>query len=518
MQYACENENLLSAFVPQKAILFDMHRPMQNITWWLLFHIFGFNPFPYQVFCTFLYGISFLLFFQFLKLVFNKRIALLSVILYLIIFYPLGYIIFWFSDLTYILEIFFINLALYLIIRAIQIDKQYIWGIISYVFGILSKEPVAFIVPLCTLSYLITDWKNLFGDKTKRLGITLFLWLTGIIYVLFKPYIHYRQGVNFFSDIFEGMAFIMDRWHIYSDFLISGPGILILITTIFLTTKCLLNTKASIERKKFLLILVISTVISILLSFYTEWASVVLFLCLFILAMKRHRTLVGTMWFAFSFLGILTITFIIRTMLIEASFGIVIVAAAAMNDIIDYFGAEWKQFSEKIKIICYVCISLILISSTYLFGIGFFNRYVKILRIVSASRQNLGNAIDYMIENIHEEPSFLFIINYEMMDMKREDVYFLPDYLKAQRMKTMNKDDLRRMFYLLKNEHIRVIGLGEFLGNVENELPENSYLLTMNNYENDFIQNLPIRKEMIFRTDINGESAFIYRFLSYGSG
>jgi hypothetical protein len=204
-------------------------------------------------------------------------------------------------------------------------------------------------------------------------------------------------------------------------------------------------------------------------------------------------------------------------MLIEASLGIIIVVGVAMNDIIDHFETEWKQFSERTRRIGYILIGLILISSTSLFGIRFFNKYVKTLFIVSASRQNLENAIDYMVENFHDEPSFLFIINYEMMNMKREDLYLLPNFIKAQRMKTMNKEDLRRLFYFLESENIRVINLGEFVADIENIVPENSYLLTMNNYENEFIKSLPIHKEMIFRTDHHGECAYIYRLFSYNS-
>ena len=512
LEYAYNNyDNLLSAFSPQKAILADMHRPMQNITWWLLFNIFGLNPFAYQVFCTFLYSLSFILFFKFLKLVFNKQIAFLSVISYIAIFYKLGYIIFWFSDLSYIIELFFINLSLYLIIKAIQIDKQYIWGVISYILGILSKEPAALIVPLGVLGYLITDWKNLYGKKDKRLRMAIYLCIFGIIYLLLNPCIKYRVGINPHSDISQMIDFFMYRWFMYNDYLFSGLGILIWITVIFITIKCLFNSQAFIRRNTFFLILSGSVIISILLKVYTEWALAVLFLCLFILTIKRHRTLIGIMWLAFSLLGIMTITTIVRTLLIEASFGIVIVVGVAVNDIIDHFKVEWKQCSEKVKRVFNVFIGFILICGTILFGVFFFNKYIKVLYMVSANRQNFKNAIQYMMESFHKDPSFVFIINYEMMGFKKEDILYLPNQEKAQRQKTMNRDDLRRMFYLLKNENIRVINLGDFLGN---ELPEESYLLIMNNYENDFIKNLSIQKELIFKTDKYGERAFIYRFLS----
>ncbi len=512
LEYAYNNyDNLLSAFIPQKAILADMHRPMQNITWLLLFNIFGLNPFPYQVFCTFLYGLSFILFFKFLKLVFNKQIAFLSVISYMAIFFNLGYIIFWFSDLSYIVELFFINLSFYLIIKAIQMDKQYLWGVLVYILGVLSKEPVALIVPLGVLGYLITDWKNLGGKKIKRLRLAIYMCIFGIIYLFLNPCIKYRIGINLHSDISQAIDFFIYRWFMYSDYLYSGTGIVIWITIIYITMKCLFHSQAFLRGKTFFFILLGSVIISILLRVYTEYALVVLFLCLFILTVKRHRTLIGIMWFAFSLLGIMAITTVVKTLLIEASFGIAIVVGVAMNDIIDHFKIEWKQYSEKVKRVFNVFIGIILICCIILSGLFFFNKYIKVLDIVSANRQNFKNVIQYMMESFQKDSSFVFIVNYEMMGLKKEDILYLPNQEKAHRQKTMNRDDLRRMFYLLKNENIRVINLGDFVGN---EFPEGSYLLIMNNYENSFIKNLPIQKELIFESKSHGESAFIYHILS----
>jgi len=508
LTYAHQTTNFFLAFVPSKAIIQGMFRPVQNMTWWLLFRFFGLNPFPYQLFCTLLYGFSFVFFFKLIERLFNKKIAVFTLISYLCLFYSLCYIIFWFSDLTYILELFFMNLSLYLLVKSIQDNRGYIWGVLFYLVAVLSKEPAAMIVPLGTLCYLWSDWNNLAGENRKRLILVFSLCLFGILYILLNPYVKGRQGFLYFSEISEVITFVSERWFIYSDYLISETGLLLWLATIYWAIRLLFKERKCLGQKRFGLILCFSIAVSLVATLFQEAALPVLFLALIVIFMKRTKASVGSVWFTFSLLGILFIQFIVRTLLIEASFGIVIIVGVALFDIFNHLKIEWQRWPKKYGRTVGIILGGAILLGTALFGIPLFNKYLGALRVLSANRQNFKDAVRYVIDNEMEESSRLLIVDYEVMGFTHEDIVRLPNREKAHRQKTMVKEDVQRLLNIMDRENIIVGHLGDYLASRETEV---CYLLVMNNYEDHFLKSIDINKTNIYETKKYNECAKIYR-------
>ena len=154
--YWARTHGFLDSFDPGKAALFGMFRPVQNIVWWLLFHGAGLNPYPYQVVLTFTYLVGVVCFIGFAATALSKPVAWLTSVAYLIAFHFLTYIIFWFSDFTYTLELMLAHAALWCLATTVN---SFSWPRVSAGLGlftgaVLAKEPAAIMVP-AGFAYLV---------------------------------------------------------------------------------------------------------------------------------------------------------------------------------------------------------------------------------------------------------------------------------------------------------------------------------------------------------------------------
>ena len=141
LNWAKKYTNPFLVFNPPEEIFKLWYRPILLLLWWCLYHLFELNSTYYQIVVFLFYGFSFVFFYKFVENAFSKNVALLSLIAYFLVFYFLGYIIFWFSDLTFILQLFFMNLSLYLFVVTINGKSFLIWGFLIYICAFLSKEP-----------------------------------------------------------------------------------------------------------------------------------------------------------------------------------------------------------------------------------------------------------------------------------------------------------------------------------------------------------------------------------------
>jgi len=120
LSWAATHDDPLDAFRPSEGELFGVVRPVHTIAWWSLYRVFGLEARGYQVFLSLAYGLSFLFFFLFVRRAVSFAAAALTLLSYAALFTAFMHIVFWFSDLTFALELLFTGLSLYLLALGVE--------------------------------------------------------------------------------------------------------------------------------------------------------------------------------------------------------------------------------------------------------------------------------------------------------------------------------------------------------------------------------------------------------------
>ena len=510
LKWAHGHDQALSSFLPSQAVLLGMFRPLQNLTWWLLYHAFGLNPLPYHFFIVLLYSFSFLVYFKLIELVFSLRVACFALLAYFSTFFYLIYIMFWFSDLTYIIEIFFINLSLLLLISAVKRRGHYIWGILSYLCATLAKEPAILIVPAVFSVYLFSEWRSLEHDKRKQsamvAGALIFL---AALAITFNPFLHSRQGLSFSLGLPGIAEFIAQRWDFYAGYLFSEPGILILFSVFFLVLMEFARKKLLDTARWFYISLAVSAILSLILKRFQAVALFALTAAFVPFWIRRSKVSFAAVWFLLPLLGVMTISYMVRTYLMEASFGMAIIVGYALSEIVAHAGAQLRRLPlQVVRIAIPALLGLILLLGIR--GLGSkIKTKLEALHLLSASRQNCKNAVEYASSHLEAANNTLIVIDYEDMGLNYiNDFLPLDDRTKAQRQKTLLSHELGELLQLAGEKYLSVHNLAWFLDSSETD---QSFLLVMNNFERDFAEHLNLKKEIQFETGKYGEGAWLYR-------
>lgn len=505
LEWAHTHPNPFSSFVPSEATMFGMFRPMQNLAWWCLYRLFGLNPLPYQFFITALYGLSLLFFFKLNELLFSRRVALASLLSYAGIFFYLGYIVFWLSDMTFVLEMFFMNLSLYWIMRSLREKGSFLWGIVFYLCAAMSKEPAAVIVPAVVLAATITEWANLSREKRKKSAVVLgLLLLSGLGWMLLTPFIQGRLWSAGSAGGRELGALMSERWSYYASVLLSEAGILIWISSFYLVILGLLPRDAETRARRRLIVLAVSAVLSLILRSHPKTALIVLVLSFLPILAKRLPVSIGVVWFAVPLAGILVSSFMVKTYLTEASFGMAITVGIALHDIFSMAGAPLPRSSPRYKGILVTVTSAILLIGLSVIG-SRIGRKIEALRVMSGNSQNLRDMVDYIAANFPKEHVSLIVLNYGDLGIShREDVLPLDDLTKAHAKKTLSSADFRRLLHMAGRTNIDVHGLKWFLTSDE---MRGSFVVVMNAKEDAFINSHDLTKTLIYATERSNQSS-----------
>ncbi len=501
------HSNPLDSFQNSKASLFGTFRPMQNLIWWVMYRVFGLNSFLYQLFTTLLYGLSFVFLFKFVEKAFTRKIAILTVILYFMLFLKLTYIIFWFSDLTFILEIFLINLSLYFLITAInKHSKNYVWGILCYIFASLSKEPAIIIIPVASLYYVIAQWKVI-NNRIKSLIITGSLLIVGVIWTFFNPSIKQRAVSTNILSISSFLKIATEKFNFYSGHLFSGLGILILFFAFYILLKQFIIPKRLKNGLRILLSATISIAISLVLIQFPVIALIALFLSFIPFVILRHREAIGAIWFTICLIGLIGIRYNVQAYLLEASLGLTIFLAYAVSIFLSDISQLYSRTSIAIKRIVVVLCIILLCFALVAFSRIAYNKY-KILQITTNTRQNFKDVFTFIIDNITEEEIRIVSIEWEDMGTKEKYIVKLPDNQKASIRKTMRAEDIRRFLYVMNRQDIKIYDFQDFS---QNKSKGNYYIWVLSNIENDFLIKQNLNLTPIFSAKRGNEESILYR-------
>jgi len=272
MQWS-NHHSLLDAFDPYRGQLINSFRPIYAVTAWLLTHLAGWQH-PFWWHLTLVTCLLTALAFTGLTaryLAGRWYVLQLSILLYWLAFTSILNVFFWYSDLTFGLELAFTCPAWYLGLRGLYEGRLRYW-IAAMALGslaILSKEPAIVLVHVVLLGSfalerhrVLSVWKNrLYSHRIGALaayGALLFV----TIFIIFSSAT--RTNRFFPLDTPDLLIFIRDRIDYYSAIYLSRTARLLLVFPIVFTA--LQSYFASRVRSSELTTFLFITVLAIVLS------------------------------------------------------------------------------------------------------------------------------------------------------------------------------------------------------------------------------------------------------------
>ncbi len=501
LRWAASYKSPISAFIPATAVMFGVFRPLQNIIWWVMFRVFGLDPTGYQFVTILLYLLSFLWLFEFMKRSFDLKTAVLSLFLYLACFNSFIYIMFWFSDLTFILELFFIYLALIFLCPLALKNRLYlIVGVFFFILAILSKEPACLIVPISAIFFHASKRVEV-GRAAFRLNmaVSLGILLVGALVIMKTPSMDSRQESILANGFAEAFKFVAHRWSFYSAQLLRRYGFPIvgLLTYSFLGRPGFKPYIGKIPA------LILSFAMGIVAYLFPSFGMVVFVVMGLLMILRLGPEAIGISWFGLVFAGIMLLGFVTRTYLIEATFGLTIAGAFGLKLVLDDFVLNrLDRISMKTKIIAGAAIAIIVMIA----GVFVLKDKTASLQMVSAQRQNFADVIEYIERNI-PDGSTIIVIDYEDMGLGlNTDIAVLDDETQGRIRKTMN---CKQVYTILKlaGKNLSVVNYSPSLGSYNGD----TFVFTMNNNEVKFLKSENPDVVEVFSADRMGEGARLFR-------
>jgi hypothetical protein len=445
LEWAAQHGNPLAAFHAREAGVFATYRPLNLLTWWLLYRLFGLHPLPYHLTLLGLLLLSFIVYFKLIELAYSSRAAWLSLAAYATVFFYLAQVGFWISDLVLGLELLFINLSLYCLLRRWHNGLSPLYAFLALLLAMLAKEPSAVLVPAVAATFAWSHWPSwspaVRQSSRREIGALTTL---GLLWMLVNPHYWNRQQSLLSWD--GGLGnFLWERWSFYAHQLLTGSGSLIwLLMAYWVWREMILRPRGDL-RRDFYLGLAICSVSAFAVVPFPELALVGVFLAGLLLIIRRAPVAFAAVWFLLPVAGFLTVPLRVRTYLAEGALGASALMGAALDDIWLRTRPDWTHWTARSRKAVLLVALAALIAGGFLLRPRLQERW-QALSVVSASRQNFGDAVDFVCQNLNRSGIRLIAIDYEDMGLKHaEDILRLPDLEKAHRQKTMSSADLQRL-------------------------------------------------------------------------
>ena len=500
--YMVSTNSLFDILLPFKGIIFGLYKPVINLIWFFNYRLWGINPYMYQLLLNLLFFGSLFFFYKFLKEVFDNNIATIFPFCFLAIFTDFLYILFWFSDYTFTTELFFMSLSLFLFFSGFKKNKFRIFlGYICMILAFFSKDPSVIIIPVVLFTYFIFHPKKIhpFKNKFHEILFLTIIALTVICYLMF-----------FFTgktrvDVSYNIAMFVKRGLFYTRELTKGiRGIVTLIALMYLiinkfSHKHILNFLGSII---------------LLIGFkYLNVQHIVIILFLIILFFVRKELRFAVAWILSIFSGLLTISFLNKTYLLELMFGLNIIICFFIYSIFQDF---YLLYKEKQKYSLYFkTLSIISILIVSLVAIKISHSYLQNLERLVSVRATFKEGVNYIINSIPFS-STVYILEYEDLGFKgRRDIRLrtMPMQKKIEIQKTMDRYYLQKFLKVLGRKDIKV----KKISKIREKIKEPKYIFIYNDFEyNKFVtMNLRIKFKELICIKNKYNKAYIYKVLNY---
>ena len=495
-------------FHPDTARLFGMFRPMQNVCWKFLFDRFGLDPAPYQFVLGCLYFLSLSSYLALLNAMHRRGVGVAGLVVYLASFYYLQYILFWFADFTYVIELFFLHAALLFFWKMLTARAVSGLGFVfAFAGALMSKEPAAAIVPCVTTAMLWCQWPRLSRER-RRLGAATVVAAGGAsaLWLLATGSLASRVAGGDAGGAAPAPSVILERWSFYASTL-GGGGLLLvlLLSAAFAATVC------RSARGRIVLFVALAVAGLLLRRIPGLWLAAVLCVVA-VVALRNPKLRIGAAWFAVPLCGIMVISYVVRTYLVEAAFG----AGVLMTSILDTFerprlsGLRRRLSARTIAAAAGVAIvlgglALVMVARSSKF---------EALRTLSASRVATGRAVEWMLEN--RDGHRVVIVTYDDMGVVYErDFLPLPDLDKARVQKCLTgAGDLKGLLDLHGGRPIEVSSLKEFLADAA---VSEARVFVATRREKEFLDAQPVKKELLHEIRNDRAYAAVYLVSKRGS-
>jgi hypothetical protein len=505
LQWAATHADPIAAFLPSQATIIGVFRPLQDLAWWVLYRLFGLHPLPYQLVNTLLLATCLLLLADLGRRLFSPAAGWWAVAAVVVFFPYLMTVAFWFSDLSFLLETVLMLAAVCLLARALAGEVAFAWGAGAYVLAVLAKEPAAFIVPAAAAALLLVEGPDV-PPRRRRRGAPVVggLMVAAVVIALVHPSLRARQVTlgAAWSDLVRAVGV---RWGEYSAQLFSGVGAG-LAALVVLSVWGAANRRLGRGRQP-ALALAAALAAALFAQRFPSWGGVLLVTGLAALVVLRRREGVGAVWFVVPFTGLTTVTFVVRTYLFEAAFGLALVAGPVLAE---WGGGAWRRARRAPRAAALVCSAVVIAAVPLLGGrvLGASRAQLATLRLVSNSRLNFRDAAATVAR---EAPhwSRVAVVDYADMGLDyARDILPLPDVGKAQRQKTMMSGELAAFLAVAGRPDLKVVTASELV-----RLPSGAgaLLVVMNRTEDAFAATLPIARHLVFEAVRDGEAAMVYR-------
>lgn len=504
LQWAAQHD-LADCFNPDAARLFGMFRPMQNLCWKLLYTHAGLDPFPYQFTLGALYFVSLVFFLALLLAMHRSGAAVAGFATYLLVFAQLQYIVLWFSDFTYVIELFFLQAALFFFWQALTGHAAFaVPAALAFAGALLSKEPAAVIGPCVMAAMLWERWYDLSAVHRRRFAVlTAAAFAAGAAWLVATGSLFSRLATE--PAVAHAAApGLMDRWHFYGATLASGVGGVLLM---LIPVAALVLPRPWYKRRRYWLVALATLAGGIALRNASPglWLATLLALVAFG-ALRDPRARIGAVWFVVPLLGVMTIAYMVRTYLVEASFGLALLLTTLLDDAGPREPAprppRWSALVQT-----GAAAALLLLAA----GNPFSARRggpLEALRTLSASRVATGRAVDWLRHNAGTNRVVLVTYEDRGVDYER-DILPLPDLEKARVQKTLvSPTELRILLNLHEGRPVDVCSLREFMADTS---AREALAFFMNEREHEFAAGEPLRFEPLHETRDERAYAGIHR-------
>ena len=522
LSWAATHDDPLDAFRPSEGELFGVVRPVHTIAWWSLYRVFGLEARGYQVFLSLAYGLSFLFFFLFVRRAVSFAAAALTLLSYAALFTAFMHIVFWFSDLTFALELLFTGLSLYLLALGVEGRRGLVaCSVVAYVLAGLSKEPAIVVVPAVAALYVWVTTRR----KALRRGALAFV-VVGVAWALASPYLWGRQGLPLDQGAGAVFDYLAAGWRYYAGVLMTGSSAAVLPAAVFAATRLSMPCRTArtreprkgplsdVARPAFILLLPAAlAAVSLAVARSGPTAGLaILSVALLFIVVRGGRAAPLAMWGLLPLVAVMTAVPRFAAYLTEASVGLAAVSGVAASRFLRDLGRLVRSLPRAAGLTVVVAIAVVAVGACVRAAPAL-RSAESAARAVSRARGDFAAAIGYIASREGDGPGVLLVVDYTDLGIERGDIEAMAPSLRATRQKTMARHEVASFLLVMGAGDLKVRNLEWYMSSADREP---ALALAMNRLEREHLETLPLSLELVFAASDRSESAWVYRVCHAG--
>jgi hypothetical protein len=332
------------------------YRPLPYLAFKVMYGVFGFGSHGWHFTLGLFYILGMVFLFKLVSCLSDRATSYIAVFLWLGAFQFLLTLLFWFSDVGFVLEMAIALPGLYLVVVGLRRSTfKLLIGAALLILSFFDKEPMLIIAPFAVATYILTQGSARLGlSRSRSILYAAIALLSSPVFLAFFPYALQTPGN---TGIVQAGSTVT-RLMFYSKQLSSGVTGILLLTPAFYYILRLAQGKRGPSR--FAITLVVSVIAALAISKGQLYplGPLVLFGA-GLLAARQHYLFLP--WAFLPFLALLKFPGMFRTYLYELSFALTALAALQARVLLQDL-AEWWMQRVKLPVVTYAALSLAVIA------------------------------------------------------------------------------------------------------------------------------------------------------------